>query len=188
MFWSAKNSVAIISCQSLLLGTNIPNDKAWNRKLFCTCINRYLSLSNQSQWTWYYFIQSGYLADYRPIMWTKSILLVISFMFGLVVSYSGPGCFGLAVGCTGWLACFRSAAAIIHQKGWLALENSCTLFGKAYFRLPYSRKVWQGKVWWIWRIIRDSPNYNHLDLYLQLITFWLIYSFAKLFSPNVWKK
>ena len=24
--------------------------------------------------------------------------------------------------------------------------------------LPYSRKVWQGKVWRIWRIICDSPN------------------------------
>ena len=34
MFWSAKNSVAIFSCQSLLLGTNIPNDTI-NWQLFC---------------------------------------------------------------------------------------------------------------------------------------------------------
>ena len=26
MFWSAKNSVANFSCQSLLLGTNVPNE------------------------------------------------------------------------------------------------------------------------------------------------------------------
>ena len=30
MFWSAKNSVAIFSCQSLLLGTNVPNDNYHN--------------------------------------------------------------------------------------------------------------------------------------------------------------
>ena len=45
-------------------------------------------------------------------------------------------------------------------------------------------KFGKGKVWWI---ICDLPNQSHSKLYLHIITFWLIYSFAKLFCQTLRK-
>ena len=47
-----------------------------------------------------------------------------------------------------------------------------------------SRKVWEGEVCWI---VCDLPNQSHSKLYLHIITFWLIYSFAKLFCQTLRK-